>query len=146
VRLSLTPPSDRSACQFLHRVRTRFVETDAMGVVHHGVYATYLEEARAAFLEAAGHPYGGVRESGVEFTVLELYVAYRRPLHFAELVDVGLTVGALTRTTFQVGYLLDVDGEIRSTATSVHAALDPEGRPARLPRWMPGVAAFGRRI
>jgi acyl-CoA thioester hydrolase len=146
VRLSLTPPPDRAACQFVHRVRTRFAETDAMGVIHHGAYAAYLEEARAAFLDAAGHPYREVQDEGVNITVLELYLAYRRPVRFGEAIDVGMTVGALTRTSFQVGYLLDVEGETRSTAASVHAAVDPNGRAVRLPRWMPRVATFGRRL
>ena len=141
-----TRRTDRSACQFVHRVRTRFAETDAMGIIHHGAYAVYLEEARAAFLEAAGHPYREVQDEGVGFPVLELYLAYHRPLHFGETVDVGITVGELTRTSFQVGYLLDVNGETRATATSVHAAIDHEGRPVRLPSWMRAVAAFGRRL
>jgi acyl-CoA thioester hydrolase len=146
VRLSLTPPTDRSECQFVHRVVTRFAETDAMGVIHHGAFVVYLEEARAAFIEAAGHPYRGVRDEGVNFTVVELALFYRRPVHFGETVDVGMTVGALTRATFQVGYLLDVGGETRATAATVHAAVDPGGRALRLPQWMPGVAAFGRPI
>jgi acyl-CoA thioester hydrolase len=146
VRLSLTPPADRSACQFVHRVHPRFAETDAMGVIHHGAYAAYLEEARAAFIAAAGHPYLGVQDEGINFVVLELYLAYRRPVRFGEMLDVGMTVGALTRTSFQVDYLLDVGGETRATGASVHAAVDPSGRAKRLPRWMPGVAAFGRRI
>ncbi len=127
VRLSLAPPTDRSACQFVHRVVTRFAETDAMGVIHHGAYAAYLEEARAAFIDAAGHPYREVQDEGVNFTVLELYLSYLRPVRFGEMVDVGMTVGALTRTSFQVGYVLDVDGETRATAASVHAAVDPGG-------------------
>ena len=53
-----------------------------------------------------------------------------RPLYFDETVDIGVVVGDLTRTTFQVGYLLQVDGEIRSTAVSVHGAVTP--------RWQAG--------
>ncbi len=113
-----------------------------MGIVHHGAYAAYLEEARAAFLAAAGHPYGKVREEGVDFTVLELSVCYRRPLTFGDEVEVGLRVGALTRTTFQVGYLLTVLGEVRSDGSSVHAAVNPRGRPVRMPAWMGDVVAY----
>jgi acyl-CoA thioester hydrolase len=114
-----------------------------MGIIHHGAYAVYLEEARAAFLEAAGYPYGGVRRQGFDFAVLELYVRYRRPVRFGDDVDVGLAVD-LGRTTFQIDYLLEVDGELRATAASVHAAVDPEGRPSRLPSWIREAAAFGR--
>ncbi len=148
MRLSLTPSTDPEEYPFVHRLRTRFAETDAMGIIHHSAYAPYLEEARAAFLESAGHAYDGVRGDGIDFAVLELYVRYRRPLRFGDEVSVHLTVARVTRTTFEVGYLLSVAGEVRATAVTVHGAVDRDGRPSRLPAWMAevaGVAASDRR-
>jgi acyl-CoA thioester hydrolase len=138
VRLSLTPSPDSADYQFVHRIRTRFAETDAMGIIHHGAYAPYLEEARAALLRHVGHPYDQVRLAGINFAVLELYVRYRRPLYFDEAVDVNVYVGNLTRTTFQVGYLLQVSGETRSTAVTVHGAVDSDGQAVRMPSWLAG--------
>ena len=139
-RQSLQPSRDPQDYPFTHRLRTRFAETDAMGIVHHSAYAPYLEESRAALLRHAGRPYDQVRQEGVDFSVLELYVRYRQPLRFDELVDVNVVVGAVTRTTFQVGYLLQVDGDTRSTAVTVHGAVDPTGRPTRMPAWLADVA------
>ncbi len=137
MRLSFRPSLVPADYPFVHRVRTRFVETDAMGVIHHAAYVPYLEEARAALLEWLGHPYERVREEdGVDFGVLELSVQYRLPLRFGEEVDVGTVVGEMTRATFQVAYLLSVDDEVRSTAVTVHGAVDRRGRAARLPRWL----------
>jgi acyl-CoA thioester hydrolase len=144
VRLSLIPSTDPSDYPFVHRIRTRFAETDAMGIIHHGAVVPYLEEARAALLRHAGHPYDGVRTAGVDFAVLELSVHYRAPLRFDELVDVGVSVGAVTRTTFQVAYLLQVADEPRCTAVTVHGAVDSGGRAARLPPWLAGVAGGPR--
>jgi acyl-CoA thioester hydrolase len=141
VRLALIPTLDPSDYRFVHHIRARFAETDAMGVVHHGAYPTYLEEARAMFLRRNGHPYAEVRLTGIDFTVLELFVSYRRPLLFDEVVDVNVRLGLLTRATFQIGYLLQVEGETRSTAVTVHGAVDMAGRAARLPAWLSGVAA-----
>ena len=138
MRLSLQPPLDRSAYAYTHALRTRFAETDAMGVIHHGAYPAYLEEARAAMLRHAGHPYEEVRSGprGVDFAVLELYVRHRRPLRFDDEVRIHVLVDDLTRTTFQVGYLLEVDEEARATAVTVHGAVDPTGRPSRMPAFM----------
>ena len=88
VRLSLQPSLDASAYRFVHVLRTRFAETDAMGIIHHGAYPAYLEEARAAMLRDAGFPYEAVRTGpdGVDFAVLELYVRHRRPLRFDDEV------------------------------------------------------------
>jgi acyl-CoA thioester hydrolase len=135
VRSVLTPSTDPSAYRFTHRLRTRFAETDAMGIIHHAAYLPYLEEARVAFLRHLGRPYDELRAGGVDLVVVEVAVRYRRPLHFDDLVDVHLGVGSVTGTTFQIGYLLTVDGEVRATAVSVHGAVDPDGRPRRLPVW-----------
>ena len=105
-RTSLEPSRDRSDYRFSHRLRTRFAETDAMGVIHHAAYLPYLEEARVEYLKAIGHPYDEVRagdgaggdrgEAGRDFPVLEASVQYRRPLRFDEEVEVALLIGAVT--------------------------------------------------
>jgi acyl-CoA thioester hydrolase len=145
VRLSLQPSLDASAYRFVHVLRTRFAETDAMGIIHHGAYPAYLEEARAAMLRGAGFPYEAVRTGpdGVDLAVLELYVRHRRPLRFDDEVHVHVLVDGLTRTTFQVGYLLAVDGEARATAVTVHGAVDPTGRPSRLPAFLGDLVGAG---
>ncbi|HEX7460516.1 MAG TPA: hotdog domain-containing protein, partial [Acidimicrobiales bacterium] len=90
MRLSLQPSLDPDAYRYVHHLRTRFAETDAMGIIHHGTFPAYLEEARAAMLREAGFPYEVVRAGpgGIDFAVLELYVRHRRPLRFDDLVGV----------------------------------------------------------
>jgi len=136
VRQSLEPSRHPEDYKFVHRVRTRFAETDAMGIIHHAAYLPYLEEARVEYLRHLGHPYGDVRESGHNFAVLELSVQYRRPLEFDELVDVHLTAGAVSRATFQLAYLLTVADEARATAVTVHGCVDAGGKAIRLPPWI----------
>lgn len=140
MRATLTPSTRPADYRFAHTVRTRFAETDAMGVVHHAAYLPYLEDARVAWLEELGFPYQEVRSGGVDLVVVELAVQYRRPLRFGELVTVHLAPGAVTRTTFQLAYLLEVDGEPRATAVTVHGAVDRTGRAQRLPAWLTDVS------
>lgn len=142
----MQPSHDANDYVFTHRLRTRFAETDAMGVVHHAAYLPYLEEARVEYLRSIGHPYGVVRagghgngpdpSSGREFPVLEVSLQYRQPLRFDDEIDVALRVGAVTRATFQIAYLVSVAGEVRATAVTVHGCIDGRGRPARLPDWV----------
>ena len=145
-RQSLQPSRNSADYPFTHRLRTRFAETDAMGIIHHAAYLPYLEEARVEYLRAVGHPYDSVRagdpdaaggrDDGRDFAVLEVSVQYRKPLRFDDEVDVALVIGAVTGTTFQIAYLLSVDGEARATAVTVHGCVDARGRPARLPAWV----------
>jgi acyl-CoA thioester hydrolase len=136
VRQSLQPSRNPADYDFVHRVRPRFAETDAMGIIHHAAYLPYLEEARVEYLRSIGHPYDVVRRGGVDVAVLEVAVQYRKPLHFDDEVDVSLWVGKVTRTTFQIAYLLSVGGEARATAVTVHGCVDANGRPTRLPAWV----------
>jgi acyl-CoA thioester hydrolase len=135
-RQSLQPSRQPADYPFSHRLRTRFAETDAMGVIHHAAYLPYLEEARVAFLDHLGKPYVGVRDTGIDLAVLEASVQYRKPLRFDEEVVVHLWGGAVTRTTFQMAYLLTVGDEVRATAVTVHGATDERGRGTRLPAWI----------
>lgn len=132
-RIRLQPALDPAGYRFTHRVRTRFAETDAMGVIHHASYLLYLEEARVALLAHGDRPYTETRAAGVDLAVIEAHVQYRRPLYFDDLVDVHLVVGARTRATFQIAYLLAVGAEPRATAVTVHGAVGPDGRAVRLP-------------
>ncbi len=136
MRLSVEPPADASAYPFWHRIRVRFAETDAMGIVHHAAYLPYLEEARVAYLRAIGHPYAAIRAEGVDFSVLEAHTRHVRPLRFDDEVDVGVLVAARTRATFQLAYQLRVGDTVHADAVTVHGAVDTNGRPTRLPAWL----------
>jgi acyl-CoA thioester hydrolase len=138
--LTLEPSRDPARYAFVHRLRTRFAETDAMGVIHHAAYLPYLEEARVEYLRSIEHPYGAVRsgrgDDSRDFPVLEVALRYRKPLRFDEEVGVALVIGGVTGTTFQIAYLVSVGGEARATAVTVHGCVDRRGRPARLPAWV----------
>jgi acyl-CoA thioester hydrolase len=136
MRQSLQPSRNPADYHYAHRLRTRFAETDAMGVIHHAAYLPYLEEARVAYLRHLGHPYDEVREGGVDMAVLEIAVQYRSPLKFDEEVEIHLWAGAVTRTTFQLAYLLTVAGVASATAVTVHGCVDADGKATRLPAWV----------
>jgi acyl-CoA thioester hydrolase len=136
MRLSVEPSRSVDAYPFRHRLRVRFAETDAMGIVHHAAYLPYLEAARVEYLRAAGHPYVELRAEGVDFAVLEVAVSYLSPLHFDDVVDVHVSLAAVARASFQIAYLLTAQDRPAATAVSVHGCVRPDGRPTRLPDWL----------
>lgn len=139
--MNLEPSLDPASYPYSHTLRVRFSETDAMGIVHHSRYLPYLEEARVEYLREIGHPYTSLRDEGVDIAVLEAAVRYRQPLRFDDLVTVHVAFGPATRTTFQIGYLLTVAGEVRATAVTVHGCITAAGRPVRLPAWLAALGA-----
>jgi acyl-CoA thioester hydrolase len=136
MRMELDPSLHPHDYPYVHHLRVRFAETDAMGIVHHSRYLPYLEEARVEYLRHLGHPYSELRAEGVDYAVLEAFVQYRQPLRFDDQVAVHLTLGAASRATFQMAYLLTVDGTTRATAVTVHGCVNTEGRPVRMPEWL----------
>lgn len=145
VRLSVQPSLDATTYPFHHRIRVRFAETDAMGIVHHSRYLLYMEETRVEYLRDLGHPYTQLRLEGLDYAVIECFVQYRQPLRFDELVDVHLLLAAATRTSFQMSYLMTVDDPqgtmIRASAVTVHGCTTAAGRPTRLPAWLADLAS-----
>lgn len=145
VRLSVEPSLVATTYPFHHRIRVRFAETDAMGIVHHSRYLLYMEETRVEYLRFLGHPYAQLREEGLDYAVLECFVQYRQPLRFDELVDVHLVLASSTRTSFQMSYLMTVnDGlvpTVRASAVTVHGCTTAAGRPTRLPAWLGDLAS-----
>ena len=136
MRIAADPSLDPADYEFAHELRVRFAETDAMGIVHHSRYLPMLEEARIAYLRHIGHPYREIQQEGIDMNVLEAFVQYRRPLLFDDVVAVHITMASIERASFQMSYLLTVDGEIRATAVTAHGCVTPQGRPTRLPAWM----------
>lgn len=112
-----------------------------MGIVHHAAYLPYLEEARVAWLRARGLPYTELRELGVDIAVLEVAMRYVRPLRFDDVVTVRVRVTDATRTTFQVGYLIETDSAVCALGATAHGCLDLSGRPVRLPGELRALAA-----
>lgn len=140
MRLTARPSLDVNDYPFAHRLRVRFAETDAMGIVHHSRYLPYLEAARVEYLRHLGHPYTAARADGIDYAVVEAYVHYRQPLRFDDEVDVHLRLASATRTSFNMAYLLTVDGGVRATAVTVHGCVTAAGRPTRLPAWLTALA------
>lgn len=143
MRTSVEPSTSADDHEFQHDIRVRFVETDAMGIVHHSNYLHYFEEARVAYLANVGHPFTEWREAGLESPVLESFVQYRQPCRFDEVVTVHVSLAAATRATFQMAYLVTVKDEVRTTGVTVHGCTTLEGRPTRLPAWLVDLAAQG---
>lgn len=143
MRLDVDPSTRPADYSFSHRIRVRFAETDAMGIVHHSRYLPYLEEARVAYLRDIGHPYTDWQADGLDSAVLEAYVRYRSPLRFDDVFDVHLALASATRTTFQLAYLITVGDRVASTAVTVHGMVTAGGRPARLSPWLVELAPHG---
>lgn len=58
--------------------------TDYQGVVWHGTYVNWLEEARIEYLRSLGLDYSELVALGCDLPVVELSIRYHNPLHMGE--------------------------------------------------------------
>ncbi len=62
----------------------RFEEVDALGIVWHGRYPSYFEDARVALGYKFGIGYMELYENGISAPIKQLHIDYHRPLKFRE--------------------------------------------------------------
>jgi acyl-CoA thioester hydrolase len=116
-------------------LRVRYAETDQMGVVYYANYFVWFEVARADLLRALGWTYREMEESGVRLPVIDAQCEYLRPARYDDAISVR-TEGRLA-SPVRMEFTYDVvtpDGEIAARGRTMHAAVDLDGRPCRLPQ------------
>jgi acyl-CoA thioester hydrolase len=119
----------------LSRFPVRYAETDQMGVVHHAAYVPWLEQGRVDWLARLGVHYAELERSGVYFPVTGLELAYRRALHFGDVVVVETRLARLASRKLGFAYRVFREGDEAPAATglSLHVPQDAAGRVRRLP-------------
>jgi len=61
-------------------IKAQFFDCDALGIVWHGNYVKYFEEARDEFLCLIGYNYQQMAESGYVWPVVDLQIKYVKPI------------------------------------------------------------------
>ena len=89
--------------QFETNIRVRYAETDQMGFVYYGNYATYYEVTRVEALRSLGISYKILEENGVLMPVLENWSKYIRPAKYDDLLTIKLFLKEMPtmRITFE---------------------------------------------
>ena len=79
---------------FLHqtKIRVRYAETDKMGYVYYGNYATYFEVARVEALRSLGVNYKEMEESGIMLPVLSYSTKFYKPAFYDEELTIKLFI------------------------------------------------------
>lgn len=68
------------------KFRVRYAETDRMGFVYYGNYATYFEVGRVELLRSLGVAYKDIEDSGVLLPVRDMNVRYIKPAKYDEVL------------------------------------------------------------
>ena len=101
----------------------RFSDTDMMGHANNAAYNVFLEDARIAFFRSL------MTEKGEHFFGRGLIVArveldYVRPVFFGDPIEAEVSILAVGRSSFRVGYVLWQRGQEVARAVTVQVAYD----------------------
>lgn len=77
---------------FETKIRVRYADTDQMGYVYNGNYATYYEVGRTEALRSLGMTYKSMEEDGVMLPVLEMKSKFFKPVKYDELITLKVTI------------------------------------------------------
>lgn len=70
-------------------IEARYAETDKMGVIYHGNYATWFEVARLDYITKLGFSYADMEKQGIISPVTELNVNFKS-LFYPEKLKLNL--------------------------------------------------------
>lgn len=117
------------------KLRVRYAETDQMGVVYYANYLVWFEVARTDLLRALGWTYREMEASGISLPVIEAHCTYQRPARYDDDIEVRTQGEMLSPVRMRFNYTVvrAADGITAAQGHTVHAAVDPDGRPRRLP-------------
>lgn len=73
-------------------LKVRFSETDAMGVVWHGNYLKFFEDARESFGEKYSMTYLDVYKMGFFTPIVKSEINHKHPLYYGEKLRVEITL------------------------------------------------------
>ena len=122
---------------FSIQIKVRYCETDQMGLVHHGSYVNYFEEARISWISNLGFSYSEMEKSGIILPVSELNINYLRPAYFENDLVVNVELAELPTSRLIFNYTITNKDEVVVTGTTVLAFLNKETKkPVRCPDYM----------
>lgn len=116
-------------------IRTRYGETDQMGIIYHPNYYIYFEMGRTEFLrDTIGMSYKEMEELGVMLPLTETHCKYRIPAKYDDELIVRSSIREITvaRMAFSYQLLRNTDGALLAEGETVHAFTNKHGKPINL--------------
>ena len=102
---------------FVHTETVRFRDIDSLGHMNNAVYATFLEQARIAFLAPLG-------AEVTNMILARLEIDFRAQVSFGDEVEIEVVPGRVGTKSFELAYTMRVGRTVVAEAKSVLVAYD----------------------
>jgi acyl-CoA thioester hydrolase len=121
---------------FVHHESVRFRDLDSLAHMNNAVYATFLEQARIAFLSQY--------DAQVENMILaRLEIDFRSPVELGETIEIAVTPTRIGTKSFDLEYVMRAGERVVAEAKTVLVAYDYDrARSVEIPQaWKERLAA-----
>ena len=124
--------------KFSTNVRVRYGETDQMGVVYHGNYASYFEIARTEWLRNLGVTYKELENKGIMLPVISLFFNFIKSAKYDDVLTITVILKKKPLVKIEFDYeIYNQKKEKISTGNSVLAFMDMKtNKPLRCPDYI----------
>jgi acyl-CoA thioester hydrolase len=104
-------------------------------VVYYANYLVWFEIGRTDWLRDTGWSYRAMEDEGLALPVIEAHCEYRQSAKYDDELDVRTRAQRLSPVRIQFDYEVArrADGVAIASGHTVHATIDRQGRPVRLP-------------
>jgi acyl-CoA thioester hydrolase len=116
-------------------IRVRYAETDQMGVVYYANYLVWFEVGRTDWLRETGWSYRDMETDGLALPVIEAHCEYKKGAKYDDelTVETRASLASPVRIRFDYQVARGADRTVIAAGHTVHATIDRDGRPVRLP-------------
>lgn len=117
------------------REKVRFVETDAMGVVHHSNYFRWFEMGRVEFLRQAGITLTELIAEGIVFPITDVSCKYKASARFDDIILIETRPDEITavKMVFNYRVVRESDGLLLAIGRTQNVFTNNNGKIVRLP-------------
>lgn len=114
-----------------------------MGVVYHANYFVWFEVGRTDLLRNAGWTYRDMETDGFSLPVIEAHCEYKQPARYDDELEIRVeaSLQSPARVAFTYEVVRAADSQTLVIGHTVHATIDRDGRPCRLPHRVTGLFA-----
>ncbi|MBF0120054.1 MAG: acyl-CoA thioesterase [Desulfobacterales bacterium] len=107
------------------RRKIRFEEIDCLGIVWHGRYPSFFEDARTNLFDSYGIGYMDFYKNGILAPIKKIYIDYNRSLYFQEEITIEVILHWTEAAKINLEYIIrDSKENITTTGYTIQLMTD----------------------
>lgn len=118
-------------------IKTRYNETDQMGIIYHGNYFNWFDIGRMDFLEKIGIDYKSLEERQILIPIIDVYCQYLKPVKYPYEINIVTRLEKLKGIRVFFSYEIYHKEELLAKGKTTNSFIDEKLEPINMRRKHP---------